>query len=481
MRANTSEFNRYQQPLRIQAETQTVFSESKNKPILSAIGELMDKLNEYQLQLEQQNEALRQENVALEASREHYRDLFDHAPVGYLTLNAEGVIVEINLTGANWLGVERTNLINRHLELFIEEDYKDLWCQHLLLAKQQVGKYGCTLPHRHEKGIIFYLHLDCVYIDADNGGTSQLRITLTDITERKQSDEVQGIIDVAFETQSSLLVTDAQKVILLVNQAFSRITGYSAEDVIGKTPAFLQSGLHDEAFYKALWASLVHNGYWQGEVWNKRKNGELFPVLQSITAITDINGCITHYVSSLMDITVQKQAEKELRDAYERLDNQVVTSQEDLEKIKDETEKVNTALNVLLKHRETDKTVIQTAFSDEVEATVLPLLKKLKTVSAGRLQTIRLAKILETNLQQLVTSYGHATNLAAAYKKLTPTEKQVASMIRQGIPSKVIAAALNVSHGTISVHRKHIRKKLGLENNDVSFNNLHSYLNSLSE
>ena len=101
----------------------------------------------------------------------------------------------------------------------------------------------------------------------------------------------------------------------------------------------------------------------------------------------------------------------------------------------------------------------------------------MKTANAGRLQTIRLTNILETNLQQLVKSYGHAPNLSTAYKKLTAMERQVASMINQGIPSKVIAAALNVSTATISVHRKHIRKKLGLD----SATNLYSHLQSLIE
>ena len=121
-----------------------------------------------------------------------------------------------------------------------------------------------------------------------------------------------------------------------------------------------------------------------------------------------------------------KQAEKVLLDDHQRLENKVTTSKEELEKIKVEAEQVNTALNVLLKLRETDKAVTQIAFADEIEATVLPLIKKMRTTSAGRLQTIRLTNILETNLQQLVKSYGHAANLAAAYKKLTPMERQVA-------------------------------------------------------
>jgi DNA-binding CsgD family transcriptional regulator len=197
------------------------------------------------------------------------------------------------------------------------------------------------------------------------------------------------------------------------------------------------------------------------------------PFLQSSAR----DGTITHYVGALTDFTVHKQAEKVLLDDLQRLENQVTTIKEELENTRVETEQINTALNVLLKHREKDNALTQIAFADEIEATVIPLIKKMKTASAGRLQTIRLTNILEANLQQLVKSYGHAANLSEAYKKLTVMERQVAAMIRQGNPSKVIAAALNVSIATINVHRKHIRKKLGLDN----ATNLYSHLQSLIE
>ena len=136
------------------------------------------------------------------------------------------------------------------------------------------------------------------------------------------------------------------------------------------------------------------------------------------------------------------------------------------------------ALNILLKHRETDKADAQLALTYEVEATVLPLLKKLKSASNGRHQTMRLIKILETNLLQLVKSYGRGANLATAYQKLTPVETQVAAMIRQGHSTKVIAAALSIANGTVSIHRKHIRRKLGLNGKS---DNLYSYLQGLIE
>ena len=273
-------------------------------------------------------------------------------------------------------------------------------------------------------------------------------------------------------------MTDARNIILRMNKAFSHITGYSAEEVIGVTPSFLRSGLYDEDFLQAIRLSLARDGYWHGEVWGKRKNGELFPLWLTLTAVTDTNGEITHYVVSFKDITIQKQAEKILLEARQRLENQVATTKEELEKHKEETTEINAALKVLLKHRETDKSEAQSALLCEVEETITPFLKRLKGASTGRRQSIRLISIIETNLQHLVDSYGCATTLSAALHHLSPVEIQVASLLRQGLSTKIIAATLNISPGTVGIHRKHIRKKLGL---DGKATNLHNYLKSLTE
>lgn len=307
-----------------------------------------------------------------------------------------------------------------------------------------------------------------------NAANANLAETLSVL---KQAEGELRIAAAAFETQSGFIVADAHKVIVRVNQAFTRITGYTPEQVVGNTPFFLRSGLHDPAFYETLWAAVENDGFWEGELWNKHKNGELFPMWETITRVTDQEGQVTHYVGSFIDITAQKQAEKVLLDTQDRLENQVVNTQEELDEIKAETVEVNTALNVLLKHRNQDKSEAKLSLTLQVEETLLPLLKKLKVQSAGRRQSARLIDILESNLQQLVGSYGNSVNLDAAYRLLTPVEMQVAAMVRQGLASKVIAAALNSSSGTIEIHRKHIRKKLGL---DAKIN-LHRYLLSLTE
>ena len=132
---------------------------------------------------------------------------------------------------------------------------------------------------------------------------------ITDITQRRQSEEALRIAATAFEAQQGMTITDAQHVILQVNQAYTQITGYSAEESIGKTPNMLASGRHDSSYYAAMMQSLEQNGAWTGEIWNRRKTGEVYPEWLTISAVKDSAGLTSHYVAIFSDITAKKESE----------------------------------------------------------------------------------------------------------------------------------------------------------------------------
>jgi diguanylate cyclase (GGDEF)-like protein/PAS domain S-box-containing protein len=110
----------------------------------------------------------------------------------------------------------------------------------------------------------------------------------------------------------SIFITDSQGTILKVNAAAMRVTGYTADEMLGRNPRIFQSGRHDRTFYAELWRSVMQTGRWQGEIWNRRKNGEVFPELLSISAIRDRHGAISNYISIFIDISAQKEAERRL-------------------------------------------------------------------------------------------------------------------------------------------------------------------------
>ncbi len=131
----------------------------------------------------------------------------------------------------------------------------------------------------------------------------------TDITEERAAADAQRIAAVAFESQEGMIVTDRSGRILRVNQAFTELTGYSAEEAVGRTPALLRSGRHTTSFYQAMWEQLAASGRWQGELWNRRKDGKIYPEWITITAVRDDAGAVSHYVGAFLDITEQKEAQ----------------------------------------------------------------------------------------------------------------------------------------------------------------------------
>lgn len=137
-------------------------------------------------------------------------------------------------------------------------------------------------------------------------------VTLRRRIEHEKAEEQIRIAATAFEAQEGIIITNAQKTILRVNRAFSEITGYSAQDVIGSTPNMLNSGRHDKAFFDDMWDCIQREGAWQGEIWNRRKNGEIYPGWSNITAVKNPQGEVSHYVGTMLDITERKAAEAEI-------------------------------------------------------------------------------------------------------------------------------------------------------------------------
>ena len=136
---------------------------------------------------------------------------------------------------------------------------------------------------------------------------------IADINERKQTEAELRIAATTFEAQEGMTITNASGVILKVNRAFTDITGYRAEEVVGKTPRLLASGRHDQAFYAAMWAAIARSGSWQGEIWNRRKSGDVYPEWLTITAVKADDGTTTHFVGTFADITLRKAAEDEIK------------------------------------------------------------------------------------------------------------------------------------------------------------------------
>ncbi|MBU0688203.1 MAG: EAL domain-containing protein [Gammaproteobacteria bacterium] len=177
-----------------------------------------------------------------------------------------------------------------------------------------IDKKPYQITHRllMADGRIKWVEERCSSTFDDAGKPTRSIGTVQDVTEREILAEEGRIASVAFETQEALIVTDRHANIIKVNRAFEETTGYSQEEALGKNPRILASGRHDKAFYQEMWASVLNDGRWSGEVWDRRKGGEIYPKWLTITAVKHLDE-ITHFVAVFVDITERKKAEEEIR------------------------------------------------------------------------------------------------------------------------------------------------------------------------
>ncbi|GGY77604.1 hypothetical protein GCM10011613_22730 [Cellvibrio zantedeschiae] len=158
---------------------------------------------------------------------------------------------------------------------------------------------------------------------------TEARLAALAIEKSKDRTSLELAASVFVHAREGIMITDAQAKIVDVNETFSQITGYTRAEVIGQNPRILQSGRHSPDFYKQLWSDLAQNGFWSGEIWNKRKNGEIFAEMQTISTVTDSTGKPANYVSLFTDITPIKEHQQQLEyiahyDALTRLPNRVL-------------------------------------------------------------------------------------------------------------------------------------------------------------
>jgi diguanylate cyclase (GGDEF)-like protein/PAS domain S-box-containing protein len=136
-------------------------------------------------------------------------------------------------------------------------------------------------------------------------------ITFYDLTERKAAESYQRLTTKVYETTGeAILVTDAEARIVAINPAFSRITGYTEAEVLGRNPNILNSGRHNKSFHLAMWQTLLETGEWKGEIWNRRKNGEIFPEWQTVSTVRDVDGRIINYIAVFADISEIRRAQE---------------------------------------------------------------------------------------------------------------------------------------------------------------------------
>ncbi|MBU2964856.1 PAS domain S-box protein [Amphritea sp. 2_MG-2023] len=252
---------------------------------------------------------------SLATSEQLFRTFFEQAAVGVALVDAEkGTFVRINQRFCDMLGFSVEEMVNgKHFRAITHPDDLPLGLNNLeAIRSGKKRKASQEKRYIHKDGHVVWVELS-VSSTSKNGEPAQTMIAIAqDINLRKKAEEkLQLSARVFSDTQEGIVITDAQQLIVDTNPAFSQITGYSREDVLGKSTSLLSSGKQSPQFYAQMWAAITENGHWQGEVWNRTKEGELFAELLNISSLTNEHNQVTHYVGVFSDITsIKRQQEK---------------------------------------------------------------------------------------------------------------------------------------------------------------------------
>ncbi|MBK1734710.1 diguanylate cyclase [Halorhodospira abdelmalekii] len=224
---------------------------------------------------------------------DYFRKLVERATDGILLLDAVGRIQYANLAAAELFGRSQEALQGQELGFVVTQDQPT----------------ELRLTNRLRVGVT----ADVRSVEIELDGERMVAVYLRDVTERKRAEERLRQSAAVFEsTSEGVFIADSRGRIVDVNRAFSVITGYERSEVIGRSPRFLQSGRHPPSFYRELWRRLENEGRWQGEIWNRRKSGEIYPQWLSVDSVYSEGDELAHYVAVFSDLTGAKRTQAEI-------------------------------------------------------------------------------------------------------------------------------------------------------------------------
>jgi PAS domain S-box-containing protein len=378
-----------------------------------------------------------------------------------------GIITYVNERACDLTGYSKDELIGRPADYLVDEPFQKMFAEEVSRRRDGesssyeinwIRKDGSKMPAIVSSAPIF---------DSEGRFRGSFGI-ITDITQRKRAEEALRESEERHRmlleaSPDPIVVYDMEGKATYVNPAFVETFGWSLEELLGKRIDYVSEESWPET--RIAIARMLRGEKIQSfETRRLTKDGRILDIQLSSSVFHDQDGNRAGNIVILRDVTLRKRAEDALRKREAELAEQSRYLEE-----------VNAALNVLLKRREEDKEDLEDRVLANVKELVLPYVEKLKS-SSSYSEQMTLVGIVESNIKEIVSPF--ASKISSRFLSLTPTEIQVASLIRDGKTSKEIAALINASENTVRSHRFHIRSKLGIKNKKV---NLRSYLKSIQD
>ena len=294
-----------------------------------------DELAQVTLAFNKMSESLSTSYRELQENAEKYRAMSKQLELGdalksamlstaldaVVTIDENGIVHDFNKAAEEIFGYTAKEAAGREMAtLIVPEAHREAHRQGMkhwsATGEGPILGTRLEITAMHKDGSEFPIELAITPLQTDE----QTYFTgfIRDITERKSAENELRLAASAFDSHEAIFITDSNSRIMRVNHAFCNITGYSAEESIGHTPAeIIKSGKHPAKFYAGMWKSLDEKGQWEGEIYNRRKDGEIYPEWLSITAVKDENNSTSHFVAHFIDISERKNFERELKHARE--------------------------------------------------------------------------------------------------------------------------------------------------------------------
>ncbi|AAQ58708.1 EAL domain-containing protein [Chromobacterium violaceum] len=281
----------------------------------SELKRLVDELRAKTLALEADIARRREVEDALRRSENKYRELFWSNLDGIVISSLDGQVIDANPAFLNLMCYSLDQLKQQNFWSLVAEESEALERFNLdnkVLRFGYCDEFEATYLNRFDNQVP--VSVKTVAMRDAFGRINAVWRMVRDISEKRAAEERVQLAAKVFEnTVEGIMITDADRRIRSVNRAFTEITGYTQHEVLGQKTSILSSGRHDEPFYEQMWQSIAEHGSWQGELWNRRKNGEVYPEWLAINAVRNSLGEITHYVAIFSDLTERKAADERIQ------------------------------------------------------------------------------------------------------------------------------------------------------------------------
>jgi PAS domain S-box-containing protein len=412
--------------------------------------------------------------ASLRESERRYRDMLSNVELLSLTLDWGGRVTFCNDYLLRLTGWRREEVLGSNwFELFVPtgqgEELKQAFGELLNDLPAAWHRENEILTRSGERRLIRWNNTVLHSISGDAIGTASIG---EDITDRKKAEEeVRFLSQVVEQSTDSVICSDASFRINYMNSSAEKLFGWPKEELLGKMPDILNAEAAADEIQKDIYASVLAGNAYLGEALNRRKDGSTFFCQFLVSPLYDVDGRLMGCIGSQRDVTDRRKAQDELATHREHLEELVRERTLDLENKTQILEELNAATRALLRQREEDRKELEERFVSNMKNLILPYAEKMKRTHLDERQLSYLT-IMEMHFDEIMSPLMRAMQ----QRNFTPTESQVASLIKDGKTTKEIAEILGIATSSIDTHRKSIRKKLGLSNTKV---NLESHLRSM--